>query len=456
MVRVTSLVAAFLALFATASCGKPRQLNVVIVTLDTTRADRLGAYGYERGTSPNFDALAAESAIFDRAYAQSVVTSPSHLSMMTGLRPHSHGTLFNGERLRTDLPTLAERLSGRGYRTGGFVSAVVLAPKLSDVSRGFEEFNADFPAYRRGAYDTTDAAIGWLDSLNVGEPYFLFVHYYDAHGPFRASEDRIASFRRDVAPRPVEVPLYQRRADKRGGYHDDLEYYSDAYDASIQQQDDAFARLLRRLDRDRTIIVVLADHGESIGERYVKINHGMYVTEEQTRIPLIIHVPGIEPGRSDELVETTDLVPSLLDWLGANESDATRNRLDGRSIALGAEGGRVPVRERALSISAANSDAFPGGGTRNLDPRYPVVSLVAEAAPHWKLVRYPGLEAPTYELYRLDSDPLEADNLAAAEPELLSKLAAQLAADLPRLAEQGRSVLRPDVRAQLEALGYVE
>lgn len=429
-----------------ASCGGQRRLNVVLVSFDTTRADRLGAYGYERETSPNFDALAEESFLFERAYSQAVLTSPSHGSMLTGLRPHSHGSLSNGDRMRAGVPTLAERLGEEGYESAAFVSSVVLAPKSSDVSRGFDTFDANFPALRRSAWATTSLAKRWIASLDPSAPYFLFVHYYDTHGPFWAKEDLIAEFRRDVPARPVTVPRYQIRDGQN-----DIEFYSDVYDAAIRQQDAFFGWLLRSVDLDRTIVVVIADHGESFDERHMKIDHGTYVYEEQTRIPMLVHVPGRKARRVEAMVETTDLFPSLLEWLGIPSVHA----FDGVSFVEPAEAGGSGTRARAVSIALAQKEAFEDRGYK-LDPRYPVVSILTEAAPFWKLIRYPGVDGPIYELFRLETDPMETVDLAVEEAAVRDELVENLLEEVPSLEEQQREVLNPGIRRQLESLGYVE
>ena len=428
------------------SCGGQRRLNVVLVSLDTTRADRLGAYGYERETSPHFDALAEQSFLFERAYSQAVLTSPSHGSMLTGLRPHSHGSLSNGDRMRAEVPTLAEQLGKAGYESAAFVSSVVLAPQASDVSRGFDTFDANFPALRRGAWGTTVLAKRWLASLDPSAPYFLFVHYYDTHGPFRATEDLIAEFRRDVPPRPVTVPSYQVHDGQ-----DDMEFYSDLYDASIRQQDALFGRLLRSVDLDRTIVVVIADHGESFDERHIKIDHGAYVYEEQTRIPMLVHVPGRKARRVEAMVETTDLLPSLLEWLGIPSTGA----LDGVSFVEPAESGEGGTRVYAVSIADAQNKAFEDRGYK-LDSRYPVASILTEEAPFWKLNRYPGVDGPIYELFQLETDPMETVNLAIQEAAVRDDLVAKLLSEVPSLEEQKREALSPYIQRQLESLGYVE
>lgn len=445
------LSALFLLVLVAVSCGPAKQLNVVIITLDTLRADRLGAYGYERNTSPHFDALAGKSVLFENAYAQAVVTSPSHLSMMTGLRPHSHGVLNNGERIQTEMPTLAERLVERGYRTGAFVSGTVLSEDLSDVSRGFEEFDAEFDTWRRGARATTTAARNWLQSLAPETPYFVFVHYYDTHGRYRATPERIARFRRDVPPHPVEVPVYQRQLKPEGEFHDDLEYYSDVYDAAIQQQDESLARLLRIIDRDRSIVVVLADHGESLGERSLKLAHGHYLFDEQTRIPLLISAPRLEPRRVSGLVETSDLVPTLLDLLGIETTD----EFDGRSLSESLRTGDVSPRENAVTVARVSDEALADRGY-DLDMNYPVVSLVTNGESRWKLIRYPGTQAPIDELFDLASDVLEKTDVAKMRTDVVAELGARLDAELPAFELHERPPLGEELRKRLEALGYTE
>ena len=459
-VRLVCLAAIVAALAL--ACGDARRLNLVVITLDTTRADHLGAYGYPRPTSPALDAFAEEAVVFDRAYSQSMHTSPSHLSMLTGLRPHSHGVIANGERIATDVPTLAEQLAAMGYRTGGFVSGWVLSRELSDVDRGFEVFDADFEHMRRGGWQTTDAALAWLRSLRPDEPYFLWVHLYDAHGPYRVGADDLAAFRRDVEPRPVRVPSYQRLADGNGGHHDDVEYYIDAYDAALSVQDRILARTLRHIDRDRSIVVILADHGETLDERTSALNHGAQLFEEQTRIPLLIRVPGLAPRRIDGFVETTDLVPTLGELM---QLDVPAG-LEGRSLVSMMHGAPEVVRRAAVSVAVPSTNDEAAIQGRPLDERFPLVSLVeassggesdAESvAPIWKLIRYPTVGDPLFELYRVDDDPGERRDLAPSEPQRVAAMTQRLDVEIPQLTSTVRDELDEEQESQLRAIGYFE
>ncbi|MEE3332534.1 MAG: sulfatase-like hydrolase/transferase, partial [Myxococcota bacterium] len=285
-------------------------------------------------------------------------------------------------------------------------------------------------------------------------PYFLFVHYYDAHGPFRAGLGRLGSFRRNVPPRPVDIPVYQRMPNRRGGYHDDLEYYSDLYDASIREQDEALGRLLRGIDPDHSIVILIADHGESLAERLRKGDHGTYVFGEQTHIPLLMRIPGFAPRRFGGLVETTDLVPSLLELLGLDVPGGAAE-IDGRSFVAALDSPTKSGRAHAVSIAAARASAF-ADRDYELDPRFPIASIIAQAAPHWKLIRYPGARGPVHELYRLETDPSERVDLAKTSPAAFRELSDQLDAELPRLDEQLRTVLDEELQQQLEALGYIQ
>lgn len=433
-----------------ASAGVAR--NLVFVSLDTVRRDHLSTYGYERKTSPHLDALAGDAVVFDDAYAQESNTNPSHASMFTGVYPRTHGSLVNGVELAPEQITLAQILKGAGFKTAGFVSASAMRGKASGLDRGFDVYDEAFEGFRRDGAETTRRAAGWLAKLSAGERYFLFLHLYDTHGPYLPPAPYDKMFR-SAEPRQAlqRVPPYQHKPfrDRPGEW--DLRGYVDRYDGCVRYVDDRLGEFLSRVEHEDTVIVVVADHGETLGERFWPLDHGGQAFEEQFRIPLLIRAPGVEPRRSDAIVETIDILPTLLELLRVDRP--AQRPVAGSSVVPLMHGLTATHRDRSFSSSRAVQDRHLDRGYR-LDGQRRIHAVRAEG---WKLIRYPGVKDDYVELYRLDTDPGERENIATDHPARVARyqdyLNAWMAGDSPtRPAPQ----LDPEIRKQLESLGYVE
>jgi arylsulfatase A-like enzyme len=314
-----SLVVAVLALIGCAREALPPDL--ILVTVDTLRADHMSLYGYSRETTPNIDRFFAQGRVYERAYASSSYTPPSVFSILTGLWPFHHG-LRKFMRMAPDsLETLATRLSAAGYECGAFVSNYVLRDEKTGLARGFATYDDSLPekeayrdTYERSAVPTTVAALAWLAERSDSEiPYFLWVHYIDPHGPYSPPEPKVREFSHQN-PEPMnldDIPKYQRHP----GVEDALEYV-DLYDEEIAHVDDSIGRLLRTvasLHRDRPWMVALSsDHGEALLERKQRFEHAIHVYEELIRVPLALRGEGIEPSRVAEPVSIVDIAPTLL------------------------------------------------------------------------------------------------------------------------------------------------
>ena len=370
---------------ALAGCASGPPADLLIISLDTTRADHLPTYGYERDTMPTLDTLAEKGVVFDRAFAQDVNTNPSHATMFTGLYPHEHGSRWNGVVLPEGRVTLAQMLSAAGFRTGGFVSGITLKKATTGLDRGFEEYDDDFDGERRDGALTAERALDWLDRHRSDERRFLFLHLFDAHGPYLPKESHAALFESEDPGPEIEIPHYQRLHDDDGELIDELGYYVDRYDAMLRYMDDLLALFLDRVDLDRTLVVVIADHGETLDERYHKLNHGAQLFDEQLRIPFFIRAPGLDARRVGAFVETTDLLPTLLELLEVERDPASREgagskpgAVDARRkpgapgvrLRLGARGdqearrSRVPARREAPAahhpLLRVEADRLPG------------------------------------------------------------------------------------------------
>jgi arylsulfatase A-like enzyme len=434
--------------------SRDQKPNLILITIDTTRADHLGCYGYSIPTSPTLDELAANGVRFELAIAQSSVTPVSCASQLTGTYPYRHGLrAIHGTqktRLLDHVPTLPEELQRLGYRTAAFVSAYPASSKYG-LSRGFELFDEAFLASRgparitkegvvvtgasqRTAAETNARAIPWLRE-NAGEPFFLWLHYFDPHdATFRPPESVVAPF----------WSAWQGRGDKAAQLA--------VYDAEIFFTDLHIAAVVDELSelgiRDRTILVVTADHGEGLGD-HDWWTHGI-LYQEQIRIPLIFNGPGIPEGVVlGEPVEHVDIFPTILDLAQPGRSELL-DGLHGRSLVPSIQGKHSPPGDRSLYSEVHNARALRGGEREKQGVLY---SLIEDGL---KLIHYPR-QPSLDELYDLRSDPRELNNIIASDREkaarLLESLEQRGAVDLflPDASE-----MDPEDYQHLKSLGYLD
>jgi arylsulfatase A-like enzyme len=388
--------------------------RVLLVTIDTLRADHVGCYGAQHARTPVLDTLAAAGVRFTAAVSPAPLTLPSHASLMTGLDPPGHGVRHNAvHRLAEGLPTLAERMRAAGFASGAFVGSLVLDRRFG-LARGFDAYDdhmewdssklvgfAERPADR-----VVDAALAWL--ARAPQRFFLWVHFYDPHADHIPPKGFAAAF----ASRP--------------------------YDGEIAFADLQLGRLLdgvrARFGGDGLLVAVTSDHGESLGEHGER-THSYSVYEATQRVPLILSGAGMPRGLVvDAPVGLIDVAPTLLAAIGAPPvPDA-----DGRDLAPLLGGGRAP--ERALYVETLATWLDYGWS--------PLVGLRTQG---FKYIR-----APRRELYDLRSDPAELNNVADASPELVERLDGDLERRLERAGRTSEAAaLEPEDRARLESLGYV-
>jgi arylsulfatase A-like enzyme len=482
--------------FALAACSRaPERWNVLLITVDTLRADHLGCYGYERATSPHLDALAKESMVFTRAQTPRAKTTPAVASLLSGLYPHEHGVRDLAQPLDARVPMLQETLRAAGYRTGAIVGNWVLTDARAGLARGFDAWCESLPdaigvppddVPQRSARSLTDGALVALglepggahnveprESFVRGDaPWFLWLHYMDPHGPYSPPReyDVFASAAPDpIAPPAERDPLHQVRiadynvpADARlADGTIDAARVRDRYDGEIRSTDAEIGRLLERLraagSLERTLIVVTADHGESLGEHLYWFEHGVYAYQSTCRVPLIVRVPRGARGSRRGEVSLVDLAPTVCELVGVAPGS-----LAGTSRAALFE--RDPPAPRAV-FSEKVERAELGGA----------VQIKAVRLGDWSLIRRfttrPGtkeLVALSEELYDLAADPLESRDLSSSPPstapldDLRRDLARFTAADrdFPELAEllqHRREILErgdPEALRKLRALGY--
>ena len=404
----------------------PEDLSVLLITLDTTRADRIGAYGFADIETPHLDRLAAEGVLFEQAQAVAPLTLPAHSSIFTGEFPPAHGVRDNGGfYLDDEHVVLAEILRDEGLRTGGFVGAFVLDAKWG-IAQGFDHYFDDFELgdtvrmalneIERPAGEVTDAALAWLDEAPEAR-FFSWVHYYDPHSPYEPPE-----------------PFAER-------------YRNRPYVGEIAYVDSQVGRLLAWLDENGrardTVVIVMGDHGESLGE-HGESGHGFFIYEGATRVPFIVRAPydTMQGHRVAEVVRAVDVSPTVFDLLAVEAGQEDRDAsFQGASIArllTGSTGPRLPAYAEAVY------------------PRYHYgwSDLASLRVENMKYVA-----APRPELYDLAADPGEVNNLYSARPDEADRLASMLQALESRWTDRALPAqvdeIDPETRARLAALGYL-
>jgi arylsulfatase A-like enzyme len=411
-----------------------RRPNVILISIDTLRADRLGLYGYERRTSPELDAFASKSAVFERAVAESGWTLPSHATMLTGLAPRSHGVVQPSLEIANDVPLLAEILRSEGYRTygssdGGYVS------KGYGFGRGFEKFNDR----RKGFRVALAEARKWVDRVHVDEPFFLFLHAYDVHCPYDPKKSLALQFR---SPQAQFIPTKGRCGNPFFNSIDltpgQVRFLSDNYDAGIRQVDGLIGSFLEWLDssphRDNTVVVITSDHGEEFKE-HGQIGHERTLHREVLMIPMLIAGPGVRAARYKVPVGLSEITPTILDLVGLESTP----EMDGTSLASLLRGASLP------DLPAARHSQIRWKG---------VLDSVVVGDLHLILDSGTG----SVELYSLSDDPLEQKNLQESRGEEVAELrqmVGRFAAGEISTAPD-RDGISADERERLRALGYTE
>lgn len=418
---------------------------IVLLIVDTLRADHLGLYGYGRDTSPNLDRLGAESLVFTRMVAQSSWTTPATGSILTGQVPRRHGAEHLSERMRADAPVLAGALRDAGWRTGGFVTNTNARGALG-FARGFDEHRllAEDPE-SESVYASFDELVGealaWLDQGD-DRPTFLYLHPSDPHGPYAppaACRDRFAP--RDVDPelRASRTPLALVRDEEKFQTPAARALLVARYDEEIACLDEAFGRLRAALEErglfEDAIVVVTSDHGEEFFD-HGHLGHGRTLFGEQLNVPLILRWPGYAPGRRRGLARQVDIAPTLLHGLGLAGPGGATTEMDGHSL-LGGQ-----------AAPGASARTFLGGSD---------VQAHTTATHRYVRTRVDG--ELVYSAFALEADPHEQHSVAGANPVRLGWLRQHFASEglpLQEMAGEPRTVeLDVATRDRLEALGYV-
>jgi arylsulfatase A-like enzyme/thioredoxin-like negative regulator of GroEL len=402
----------------TGACAQPAQKpqgavtkaeSVVIITIDTLRADHVGAYGFAGGRTPTLDALARDGVRFDKAWAPAPITLTSHASLFTGRYPPGHGARHNGMAMNNTVPTLAATLEGAGFQTAAFVSAFPLDRRFG-LERGFDVYDDELPRASNGrpqnerpGADTVSRAIAWLQRQPPNARLFLWVHLFEPHAPYGD-------------PRQASSQPAQAR-----------------YDEDIAVADREAGRLLGALGAriGNTLVAATSDHGEAFGE-HGEIGHSIFVYDTTLRVPLIFKGPGVPKGAvAADDVALVDVAPTVLSILEAPSMD-----VDGRSLVPAFGGARLEPR-------AIYAESF----APLLD--FGWASLRAVRDGQWKYVA-----APKPELYDLARDAGETSNRIGEDPQRASRLETQASRwSPPELTAPPASASR-ETTARLRSLGY--
>jgi choline-sulfatase len=385
----------------------PAARNLVLITIDTLRADRIGAYGYAAARTPTMDRLAGEGVRFTHAYATAPITLTSHASLMTGRYPAGHGARHNGVRMDLKTPTLADSLSEAGFATGAFVAAYPLDRRFGLI-KGFQTYGDRMPPSRNGravnerpGREVVDEALAWLTAHRTRR-FFLWVHLFEPHAP------------------------YGNPAGPRGRTP------SARYDDEVAEADTQVERVIEALGTDRpsTLVVVASDHGEAFGE-HGETGHSIFVYDTTLQVPLLVSGAGLPRGQTiADPVALIDVAPTAMRLLGLTPFDA-----DG-----------LDLRRRMSGEPLTPRDLYAESFAPLLDFGWSPLQVMRTA--QWKYI-----DAPRPELYDIVRDPGETRDLSAGEGPRVAKMRARILARAGATLDASATI-DPDARARLQALGY--
>ncbi len=432
-------VAALLLWAGAASLSARNRPHLLLITVDTLRADYLGCYGYDGDPTPSLDRLAEQGVLFEDALSVIGKTGPSFATAFSSLYPPSHGARRNGVQMRDDVPVLAEILAEQGYQTAAFITNWTLKHHLSGIGRGFEHYDEHFNLSRHGiggarerdAKSVTEAAMAWLEQdRDPDRPLFLWVHYSEPHTPFELH--------------PGHIPPQPSKEDRESGWQKRRKYASE-----VRFTDSWVGRLLEQttgfLPAPSTFVVFFADHGESLGE-HGYWGHGKNVHWPNLKVPLIFTGPGIpEQTRLSYPASLVDLLPTLLDLLElpASSENAGRTLVPAWDAGAGEERPRFALGEKHTAFSKKKRTRFA----------HPIsISLQTQKA---KAVY--DFDDRKIQYFDLVNDPQELRPLRAPTQETRPPLGRQLSDWYKNLAkyEQRSGELSDEDRRQLESLGYL-
>jgi arylsulfatase A-like enzyme len=451
------IAVSLLLLLATGGCVAPQEppQRIILVTIDTLRADHLGAYGYPRGVSPFLDDLANTSVVFEQAFSSCSHTAPSHASLFTSLQPAQHRLLVNGELLDDQLLTIAELLSEQGYRTAAFTPVKF----LNGLTAGFDHFGSS-ESYEP-AEAVLDRAFAWLDESGVGTKSFVWIHLYDVH--------------EWVAPKHLQrkkVKWVRENANLQGGDLDQwlVEHHGlpaglsegglqiirsiNRYDGQLYAVDQALKDFYGELDKrgflDASFWFITSDHGEGLGNHH-RMGHGQYIYDEQIRVPLLVHSPTekLAIGRVANMVRLVDLAPTIAALVGSS-MEAQAIEVVGTSI--------LPLlRDRGAqwTITETFAQRRPADDRRIEEGWLPGDVYATRSIDRKLIINTEG----SCEYFDLGTDPFELDNVCDPSKSDMAELIRLLSDAYGGMQSQGEAmhsgVASPEVIEELKALGYL-
>lgn len=436
--RITALALIVGAVILCGGCHTPKTdppaplRGVIVISVDTLRADRVGAFGGPADATPRFDALARESVVFTRAFAHAPSTLPSHASLFSSQTPDRHGAFFARRApLDAGVTTIAECFRAAGWATAAFHNGAQMAPAFG-LGQGFERYER---THRNRLAAVGNRGIDWIDALAPDQRFFLFLHTYHVHAPYEPEPGDVARFRDPGYDGRLADALsiktlegHNERGDLRP---EDLAHVANLYQAGIRGMDRDLGLLLARLrarnQLDQILLVVLSDHGEELGERGSTGWHAHTLYDELLQVPLLIRFPGGHSAgsRIEGVVGLIDVAPTLLDLLAFPRPAG----FAGESLLPLIADPRAPFREHVLAV---RDEVGP-------EP------LRAVRTAEWKLIGT--------SLYDLSNDPDELVDVAASHPEIVARLSALR--DTPTDASTEEVAIDEELRSELEALGYL-
>lgn len=424
------------------------QCNVILISIDTLRADHLGAYGYRRRTSPEIDRFARRALVFENAMSQSAWTTPSHASMLTGLLPRDHGLLLSPRpgKLRPETPTLASILKGHGYRTVSFNGGGFVGPSFG-LQAGFDTYTSRSRTFQRNI----SAAQSWLRE-NVGSKFFLFLHGYDVHWPFVHAE-------RNTFYKPArDYDLQRLCRDSRYTRGKDAQEYTVAqYDAGIVHVDALMGEFFRFLhDEDllsRSIVIITSDHGEELFA-HGRCEHTRSVYRELVHVPLIVRLPFGAGGRiGSPVAASLSILPTVVGILGVDA--AVDARFDLRRLLRDGT-------EQPAAISETARWRYADNGVMAVPPLDTATAIEyywrGITTPDWRLIYSLAKGRESWELYDRRADAAERHNLFRKRADVVSRLRTHMfQGGVPTLPPMpGHTGIDEETERQIRALGYVQ
>ncbi len=479
--RLAPLTVLLLGLIACSRSPFPERPNILLITVDTLRADHLSSYGYPRVTSPVVDRLAAEGLRFENPSVQWPKTGPSFASMFTATYPKDNGIVRKvGIPMPEKFRMLAEELKDRGYETHAVVSNGAVGSEFG-FGQGFDTYLESWksPPPTPGGDSTTAETVNELaraiiDGLDGSKPYFLWIHYLDPHAPYTPPEPWSDRFQDDewFTPEPriaIRADRDRQQMTAIGASQvldgrDELAFYVARYDAEIAYTDHQIGSLLEAMDGngllDNTLTVFTSDHGESLGEHYYYFDHGRFGFQTCVRVPFIVHFPGVvPPGVDSEPVELIDLAPTLLEAAGVDLDDG--RWMQGRSLSPRLwPPGDAPTEEPKYAFTEAGYGENRQWLKIVRDRRFKLTNATVPADQRW----IGGPDVP-WILYDLENDPDELENVAESFPAEFRRLRNVLRAwwdeaPFEVQVDEGTNAEPREMdevtREQLKALGYLQ